>query len=103
METICTLRRRADHLDNPPRSVGALRPLDARSRASRLLLARRPDFVGTDTSLQTHWEAGEAADSAEADSPKDAFTGATGTAKVAGAPKSDESDPLGLMRGGILA
>jgi hypothetical protein len=57
----------------------------------------------TRTPSQTHWEAGETADSASIDSPKDGFTGATGTAKVAGAPKSDESDPLGLMRGGILA
>ncbi|BGO96556.1 Exocyst complex component SEC5 [Rhodotorula toruloides] len=61
------------------------------------------ELYGLSTLAPTHWEAGETADSASVDSPKDGFTGATGTAKVAGAPKGDESDPLGLMRGGILA
>lgn len=102
-DAVFAFLRRAHRPHDAPCSVGALRTLDARSRTSRQSRTWRIDADITRTPSQTHWEAGETADPASVDSPKDGFAGATGTAKVAGAPKGDESDPLGLMRGGILA
>ncbi|GJN92256.1 hypothetical protein Rhopal_005286-T1 [Rhodotorula paludigena] len=61
-------------------------------------------LYGLSTLSPTHWEEGDTADPGLFGSPKpEGGTGATGTAKVAGAPKGDEADPLGLIRGGTLA
>ncbi|GAA6063763.1 hypothetical protein JCM10212_002715, partial [Sporobolomyces blumeae] len=51
----------------------------------------------------TRWEGGDSTDVALFGDAGGAPTGATGTAKVAGVAKGDELDPLGLIRGGVLA
>lgn len=53
---------------------------------------------------QTQWEEGDTGDAGLFGSPRaEGGAGPAGTAKVGGAAKGDENDPLGLVRGGVLS
>ncbi|BGP36516.1 Exocyst complex component S5 [Rhodotorula kratochvilovae] len=61
-------------------------------------------LYGLSTLAPTQWEEGDTADSGLFGSPRpEGAAGPTGTAKVGGAMKGDENDPLGLVRGGVLS